>query len=80
MQNYTNLKTRCRKYRAEINRLIQENSDFREICDDFEAIADKLAFWRNQPEVSIKLLEEYETLADGLETEILDFIKNNKTG
>ncbi len=60
----------------QIRWLLQENEDFRELCDDYSACIEMQRQWRPMKTPSTqKWLEEYEVLQSELETEISDFLK-----
>ena len=62
---------------TEIEWYCKTHADFKELCQDFELIAETLDFWRRSSETASERVEEYKTLLKELESRILRFLKNN---
>lgn len=56
----------------EIDLLYLENTDFRELCQDYEEVRALVASWNDSYEIGQATIDEYQTLLKDLETEIME--------
>ncbi|MEW9805448.1 hypothetical protein [Mesorhizobium marinum] len=62
------------KHEFRIRRLFASNSEFRAVCEDYEAATEALALW----EADVPRADDYRRLIGELEIEILEFLDEPK--
>lgn len=63
-----------------ISLLIQEDPEFREMCEDYDDCVNALHYWKNSKENDAEhRVKEYRTLIHELETEIMEVLDRTAT-
>lgn len=65
---------------AQIERLAEVDLEFREVCLDYEEVAQALTYWRQPSSASlVSKIDECETMLQALETEALQHLQKAET-
>ena len=71
MDHFVNLTRRFSDRTFEIRRLLRDDEDFRELCEDYEVATDALIYWRAVERCSDERTRDYQDLIAELESEIM---------
>ena len=64
---------------TQIERLAKEDLEFREVCLDYEEVAQALTYWRQPSSASlVSKIDECETMLQALETEALQRLQESE--
>ena len=63
------------KWQPEIEQLFQKNTDFQEICQDYEEVLSLLATWTAPANANPATIQGYRELLNSLEAEIMDCLQ-----
>lgn len=67
------------QYWREIKQYLQEDSNFREICEDYVEVSRALSHWQTSPETTAEqIAADYRRLKQELEQEILTFLQRKQ--